>query len=145
MTLSKNGFFRLLLLVVTTNYVVQIPYYIHQYYVPYGLLPSLYGTALLSVTLFWFLSAYKLLTKRSIYGYYLMLSFLGVEFLFYLQTQISQLLISHQILLHVYRPDGVLLFMVFGIGYINFVAAAYFIGYLLRNRSEFVGSTRKTT
>lgn len=132
--LHKKAFFKLLLTTVTVNYAAQIPYYVHQYYIPHKLLPSLYGTILLGVTLFWFIAAYKRLKAGKETGYYLMFAYLAVEFLFYLQTQISQFLIEHRILLHVYRPDGTLLFIVFGIGYINFVGAAYFLTYLVRSK-----------
>lgn len=128
---------KLLLVVVLVNYVAQVPYYIHQYYAPHHFLPSVYGSVLLGFTLAWFLVAYKKLSSGTKFGYFLMLSFLAVEFLFYLQTQLSQFLVSHQLFLHVYRPDGVLLFMVFGIGYVNFFAAAYFICYLLARRRAF--------
>ena len=136
--LDKNTFLLLLLGVVITNYIAQIPYYIHQYYLPNELLPSLYGTVLLSLTLVWFLIAYKLLHIGRKRGWVLMLLFLSAEFLFYLQTQILQGITSHQILLHVYHPKGLLLFIVFGIGYINFIASVYFILYLARNKTQFV-------
>ncbi len=123
---------------VISNFIAQIPYYFHQYYQTHHLAPSLVGLSLMSLVLVWFISAYLLLRKQKKSGYYLMLTFLAIEFLFYLQTQISQLLISHRILLRVYRPDSLLLFIVFAIGYANFIAAAYFIGYLLRNRKQFV-------
>lgn len=136
---SKDLFLKILLVTVIINYFAQVPYYVHQYYAPHRFLPSLYGSGLLGLTLIWFLLAYRKILQGRAAGYWLMLSFLVVEFLFYLQTQISQALISHQIFLHVYKPDGVLLFIVFGIGYINFVAAAYFVGYLLRHKASFVG------
>lgn len=122
---------------VITNYLAQIPYYVHQYYAPHKFLPSLFGTVLLGTTFVWFMVAYIKLTKQQKTGYYLMITFLAVEFLFYLQTQISQYLISHRILLHVYHPDSALLFAVFGIGYINFVASAYFLIYLVKNKQSF--------
>ena len=135
--MSKTAFLKSLLLIVLTNYAAQIPYYIHQYYAPHHFLPSLLGSVLLSMTLAWFLLAYWKLAQGKGWGYWLMLAFLTVEFLFYLQTQVSQLLISHQVLLHVYKPDGILLFVVFGIGYINFLAAVYFIVFLRRHKQLF--------
>lgn len=136
---NKNTFLGTLLAVVALNYLAQFPYYIHQYYAPHKFLPSLYGSFMLAITLIWFLIAYQLLRHGSKRGYYLMLSFLAVEFLFYLQTQISQLMIRHQVLLHVYHPDNVLLFLVFGIGYVNFIAAAYFMWHLVRHKTTFIG------
>lgn len=138
MKVNSKTFLKILLVTVLINYVAQLPYYWHQYYTTSRFLPSLFGTVLLGITLTWFIVAYQKLAKGRKAGYYLMLAFLAVEFLFYLQTQISQYLVVHRILLHVYRPDGVLLFAVFGIGYINFIAAAYFAVYLLINRNRFV-------
>lgn len=135
--MNKNIFLKILLITTLVNYDAQIPYYFHQYYRPHRFLPSLIGSLLLGFTLLWFLTAYRLLVQGRKTGYLLMLFFLIIEFLFYMQTQISQLLISHQVLLHVYKPDGVLLFIVFGIGYINFVAAACFIYLLVANRKAF--------
>lgn len=136
--MNKNKFLKLLLVVVLANYLAQIPYYIHQYYSPHHFLPSLYGSVLLAITLIWFLVAYKKILDNRLSGYWLMLSFLLVEFIFYLQTQISQALTSHQLFLHVYKPDGVLLFVVFGVGYVNFLAAPYFIWNLMRHKSAII-------
>ncbi len=135
--MAKDHILKLLLVTVLLNYAAQVPYYIHQYYAPHHFLPNLYGTALLGITLIWFLAAYKKAASGQRSGYWLMLTFLVVEFAFYLQTQISQLLISHQILLYVYKPHGALLFVVFGIGYVNFFAAIYFIWYFVRHKRKF--------
>lgn len=133
-----NTMFRIMLLIVLVNYVAQVPYYFHQYYVPHGFLPSLYGSVLLGISLIYFVVVYQKLIRGFKAGYYMMLTFLAVEFLFYLQTQVSQLFISHQLFLHVYHPDGLLLFLVFGIGYINFIGAIYFIVYLSLNKDKFL-------
>ncbi|MEO8104980.1 MAG: hypothetical protein ABI602_01450 [Candidatus Saccharibacteria bacterium] len=124
--------------VVGANYLAQVPYYFHQYYAPHKFLPSLVGSVLLLSTLAWFVAGYQLLKNGHRRGYWLMLTFLSVEFLFYLQTQISQALLSHQLLLHVYHPDSGLLLIVFAIGYLNFGAALYFIGYLVHHRRSFL-------
>lgn len=138
MKLSRTHFLSLLFLVVAANYAAQLPYYVHQYYTPHKFLPDLAGTILLSATLIWFLIAFRLLTRGKRSGYYLLQSFLVVEFLFYLQTQISQWMVRHQLFLYVYHPHGLLLFIVFGIGYINFFASLYFMIYLLLNRAQFI-------
>lgn len=125
---------RALLTVTLLNYVAQMPYYIHQYYAPAQVLPSLAGVGLLAITLIWFLFGYFRFTRAQRYGKVILASFLITEFLFYLQTQVSQFLLTHQVLLHVYHPDGLLLFLVFGIGYINMVTALIFAILVLKKR-----------
>lgn len=133
----------LLLIIVAVNYVAQIPYYIHQYYAPHRLLPDLGGSLLLLATLVWFLVAYRLLARRSLVGWWLMTAYLLVVFLFYMQTQVVQLATTHQILLYVYHPGSPLLFAVFGIGYINCIAAACYLVYLITRRSSIVSAQPK--
>lgn len=128
---------RILFLVVVSNFIAQIPYYLHQYYNPRHLAPSVLGVLLMSVVLAWFLIGYSMLKKQKKRGYFLMQSFLSIEFLFYLQTQLVQFATGHGVLLHVVHPDGWLLFIVFLIGYINFLAAAGFISYLVARRHQF--------
>ncbi len=139
MELKVNSelFFKILFWTVISNFIAQIPYYFHQYYISRHIAPSLIGLTLLSLVFVWFISAYILLKNGKKTGYYLMLTFLIIEFLFYLQTQIVQATTGHGILLHVLRPDNGLLFIVFFIGYVNFIASAYFIFYLIKYRSSF--------
>jgi hypothetical protein len=133
-----------LLVIIGANYAAQVPYYLHQYYAPRHLLPSLIGALLLLATLVWFLSAYRLLAKGSRTGWWLMSTYLLIVFLFYIQTQVMQLATAHQILLYVYRPKGILLFIVFGIGYINCLAAAYYATYMLIKRKDLMAYPRES-
>lgn len=128
---------RILITIIVANYLAQIPYYFHQYYAPHRLLPSLVGALLLMATLIWFLAAYRLLAKGHRAGWWLLFAYLLVVFLFYIQTQIMQAVTAHQILLYVYHPKNVLLFAVFGIGYLNCIAALYYLFYLVVNRQKF--------
>lgn len=123
-----------LLVIICANYLAQIPYYFHQYYAPHHLLPSFVGSLLLLATLVWFIAAFRLLEQGSSAGWALMVIYLLAVLLFYLQTQIMQFATVHHILLYVYHPKSVLLFIVFGIGYINCIAAAYYLGYLIIKR-----------
>ena len=129
-TMSINGSLRWLFVVVTTNFLVQLPYYYHQYYAKYHVLPSLPAVLLVGAVLIWFLTAYYWLQKGRAVGYYFTMAFLIVEFLFYLQTQIMQLISGHGILLYVINPHDVILFIVFGVGYLNFFAAGWFVYYI---------------
>jgi len=86
----------------------------------------------------WFLLGYWRLAARKPLGLVLAVSFLAVEFLFYLQTQIVQAATGNGILLHVLHPDDPLLFVVFLIGYVNLVAAPFLVWALLRHRAAFL-------
>lgn len=127
-----------LLGVVGVNFLAQLPYYYHQYFMREHRPPTPLGAVLMLAVLLWFLAGYRRLSARKPYGLALTISFLLVEFLFYLQTQLVQAVSGHGILLHVLHPDNPLLFVVFLIGYINLVAAPFLISALLRHRSSFV-------
>ena len=88
----------------------------------------------------WFIVAYYGLISHKKFGFFLTIGFLLTEFIFYLQTQIVQYVSGHGILLYVVHPHNWLLFIVFGIGYINFIAAALFIPYLMIHKSQYLNS-----
>jgi hypothetical protein len=75
-----------LLWVTLVNYAAQIPYYLHNYYFPYHVMPSISGIVLLAITLVWFLSGYAGFKKGKRFGFYVLVSFLIVEALFYLHS-----------------------------------------------------------
>jgi len=115
-----------LLLAVGVNYMAQIPYYLHQYYIGRHLLPSLSGTAMLLLTFSWFVAGYVLFIRRKRYGRAVLLSFLAAQVVFY----------GHAIALGFINRGGIVaqfnthsrfLFVIFLIGYINFAAAAYYL------------------
>jgi hypothetical protein len=137
LTVNKARFMQVLLVVVGVNFLAQVPYYYHQYYSTRKLLPSLVGVILMSFVLGWFVLGYSRLQRSKRLGYSLMLSFLIVEFLFYLQTQIVQAFSGRGILLHVIHPDDALLFVVFLIGYLNFIAAGWFVYFMIKHRPVF--------
>jgi lipid-A-disaccharide synthase-like uncharacterized protein len=136
--MSRTFLLRAVALVVAVNYLAQVPYYLHQYYATYHAAPSVLGAALLAATLLWFVLGIVGLHRGSARGYLLLISFLSVEFLFYVQTQVVQLISGHGVLLYVIRPSDPVLFIVFGIGYINFVAAGWFVYYLVTHRAAFL-------
>lgn len=140
--MSRTFFLRTVSLVVAINYLAQVPYYLHQYYARYHTAPSALGMVLLALTLIWMVLGVVGLGRGSVLGYLLLISFLSVEFLFYLQTQIVQLISGHGVLLYVIHPSDPFLFIVFGIGYINFVASGWFVYYLATHRAAFA---RKAT
>ena len=121
-----------LFLIVIANYVAQIPYGIHLYHGHYNMV----GVFMLFVTLVWFMAGFFL--RHTKVGYWLLLSFLAVEFLFYFHGEILMLFWGYGIGYHLLRVKDQVLWWVFFIGDVNFVAAGYYLYYLLRKKSLFV-------
>ncbi|WP_308466716.1 hypothetical protein [Rathayibacter soli] len=76
----------LLFWVVIVDYLAQIPYYMVNYYIPDHTPPTLSAIILLGSTLAWFFIGYFGNHAHRRYGYWVLLSFLLVEGLFYLRT-----------------------------------------------------------
>lgn len=125
-----------ILVVVGANYLAQIPYYLHLYYLPHRALPPLFGTSLLVATFVWFLAGWLLLARRgNLTGYWLLLTFLLTEFIFYFLNMVNQVAHGFAPFFHLQNHDP-LLFTVFAIGYLNMVGGFAFIVFLvLRYRS----------
>jgi hypothetical protein len=132
--MHRKTYLGILFIVTIVNFIAQIPYYFHQYH----LLPSLSGVILMSFVFAWFLVSFWWLWNRMQKGYLLILIFLIVEFLFYMSTQITQAVSGRGILLHVLHPNDPVLFIVFGIGYINLLASGFFISYLLLHKKQLI-------
>lgn len=124
-----------LLVAVVLNYLAQIPYYFHQYYIGKHLAPSWPGTVLLLFTLLWFLAGYTRFVTGKKYGVLLLLSFLAAQVLFY----------GHAIIVGLVNGGGAVaqlkthspfLFVIFLIGYINFGVAAYYLVRLLKQKGN---------
>lgn len=121
----------ILLWVVLLNYLAQIPYAIHLYH---NLAKTnLSGAALLGLTFLLFLVSYLLLIRNKVMGYIGMIAFLSIEFLFYLGNFISSILHGYAPFFQLANPDPIL-WVVFFIGYVNFIATGYFLYYLLRHQ-----------
>lgn len=129
-------FLWLLLAVVGTNYLAQIPYYLHLYYLPHGALPSLRGSLLLGITLVWFLAGYVGLTRGRVWGYWLLLAFLLIEFGFYAHGVVTRVSNGYPAFQNMQTHDPVL-FVVFGIGYLNMLMGVYFLSVLIWRRADF--------
>jgi hypothetical protein len=130
---------RTMLAVVLANYFAQIPYYLDVYYLPHGAPPRLAGTLALLFTLVWFVAGYVWLGRGSRVGYWVLLAFIATEFSFYLWNTGIQALNGFPAGFHLQARDPVL-FGVFAIGYLNFLAGAYFIYFLLRNRQSLIAA-----
>jgi hypothetical protein len=116
---------------MTLNYVAQVPYYWHNYYVPYGELPSMSSVVLLGITLLWFIVGYVGTVRRSKPGYFILVSFLCVEALFYLHT------IAFGAFLFQLQNSSLLIKAIFVIGYISGGVAGYYAYKLIRDRKNF--------
>jgi hypothetical protein len=126
-----------LIAVVLANYLAQIPYTLHLY----GLTPDPRGVLLLGATLVWFAAGTVLLLRGWRVGYWLVLSFLAVDFAFYFRNEIMLIPAGYGLPYHLVHARDALLWVVFLIGDLNFVAAAYFLWYLLMpSSSGFAGA-----
>jgi hypothetical protein len=127
-----------LFLLILANFIAQIPYFLRLYYKPgLSLLAEARPFLLMGFVFAVFLVASILLFKRTIAGYWLMLIFLAVEFLFYLWNTIGEVVHGYGLFFHSNNPDF-LLRIVFAIGYINLFASGYFLCLLLLKRTDFL-------
>jgi len=129
----------ILFLLILANFIAQIPYYLHLYYNPNNLLAQLRGGYLLLIVFAVFLLASFLLFKRTVIGYWLMVMFLAVEFLFYVWNTLGGVLHGYGFLYHLANPD-LLLRAVFAIGYVNLFVSGYFLCLLLLKRATILDS-----
>ncbi|HEU5229725.1 MAG TPA: hypothetical protein VFU49_18040 [Ktedonobacteraceae bacterium] len=128
-----------LFLLILANFIAQIPYYFHLYYNPNNLLAQARGVLIMSFVFLFFLIASLLLFKQKVLGYGLMITFLAVEFLFYLWNTLGGVLHGFGWFYHLANPD-LLLRAVFAIGYINLFASGYFLVLLLLKRTHFLNA-----
>jgi hypothetical protein len=131
-----------MLAVVGANYLAQIPYYLYLYYLSHRALPPFFGTSLLMATFVWFLLGWLLLAQRgSLTGFWLLLTFLLAEFIFYSLNMANQVAHGFTPFFHLQNHDP-LLFTVFAIGYLNLVAALAFIIFLAARYRTLVADQR---
>ncbi len=130
----------ILFLLILANFIAQVPYFLRLYYRPgMNFLAEARPFLIMGFVFVVFLIASILLFKRTIAGYWLMLMFLAVEFLFYLWNTVGEVVHGYGLFFHLQNPD-LLLKIVFAIGYINLFAAGYFICLLLLRRDDFLDS-----
>ena len=141
---SKNIRIQVIILffLILANFIAQIPYYLHLYYNPNNVLAQARGGLLLLFVFGVFLLASILLFKRQVLGYWLMVMFLAVEFLFYLWNTLGEVMHGYGFFFHLNNPD-LLLRVVFAIGYVNLFASGYFLALLLLKRSRFLDAQER--
>jgi hypothetical protein len=125
----------ILFLLILINFFAQIPYYLHLYYNPNDLLASARGIVLMFFVFAVFLLASLLLFKQRTSGYWLMVFFVAVEFLFYLWNSVIEVMSGNGLFFHLNNPD-LLLRAIFAIGYVNLFASGYFLALLLLKKSQ---------
>jgi len=89
-----------------------------------------------------FLLASFLFFKRTVIGYWLMVLFLTMEFLFYMWNTIGGVLHGYGLFFQLANPD-LLLRAVFAIGYVNLFVSGYFLCLLLLKRASFLDSQER--
>lgn len=124
-----------LVAVVLANYLAQIPYSLHLY----GSSWSGRGALLLGATFVWFASGAALLLRGRASGYWLLLSFLAVEFAFYFRNEVLLIPVGYGLPYHLTHAGDALLWVVFLIGDVNFLAAGYFMWFLISRRVPLAG------
>jgi hypothetical protein len=107
-----------------------VPYYIHNDYSAAHPLPSLRAVALLAATLVWFVVGLIAFMKQRAWGFPVLLAYLAVEALFYGETLLSGTFIFQV------ENHSDLLKVVFVIGYLSGVVAAYYAYRLMRHRRQ---------
>lgn len=130
---SRGRSTALLVVAVALNYMAQVPYYLHQYYLPHHQPPSPLGILLLGITLLWFVVGYAGYVSGRRLGYPVLVGFLLAQVLFY----------GHSIVLGAMTGAGAVaqlttsshfLLVIFAVGYLNFAVAAGYLVWLLRSR-----------
>ena len=113
--------------ITSLNYIAQIPYYIHFYGV-HHVAPSPLGVTLLVCTFALFLAGFLLTLRDRRTGWWLLMGFLALEFVFYVVHNLSGAFLKD---LPVHDP----LFLVVSlIGYLNTVVALVYLVVLIRGR-----------
>jgi hypothetical protein len=136
---QRRRFLWLILVVVGVNYLAQIPYWLHLYYIPHAAAPGAAGSLLLGLTLLWFVAGYALLAHGRTAGFWLLLAFLLTEVGFYAHGIFIRVTNGYPAFMNLQTHDP-LLFVVFAIGYLNMFAGAYFLVYLALNRRSLIAA-----
>jgi cation transport ATPase len=127
---------RFLFIITIVNYLAQIPYYLHNYYFPHHLSPTDSSIILLGITLIWFLLGYIGLQAHKVIGYWILLSFLAIEAVFYLHTLLYGAVFAQL------RNQSPLIKTVFIVGYLSGIVSAYYVTALLRFKDRYLDTSR---
>jgi len=112
--------------VVVGNYLAQVPYALHLY----GFRVNPWGVVLLAATWVWFAAGWLLAWRGRPLGFWVLLSFLMVEFVFYFRNEILLIPQGFGVLDHLFHARDPILWAVFFVGDVNFVVAGCFAVWL---------------
>ena len=116
--------------VVLLNYAAQVPYAIDLY----GMHLSLAGAALLGATLLWFLVGLTALAGGSRTGYVVLTTYAAAQVAFYFHGQVLLAFAGYGMPYSLTHARDAIVWAVFVIGDVNFLAAAVTLVYLLARR-----------
>lgn len=122
---------------IVANFIAQIPYDLDLYAGRSSFFIQMRSLLILLILLAILVFAFLRLLKKTRLGYWLMLAFLAVEFLFYLGNVLFEAFWGGGLFHHLFSPDPVIS-IVFAVGYINLFASGYFLCLLLFQRSDFL-------
>jgi len=123
----------ILFVLILANFIAQVPYTIHLYGVS-RLATISPGIIAMYVVFALFLVGYFLFRQKRVFGYWVLVIFLALEFLFYLWDFVGSLMHGFSLFFQLSNPDPILR-AVFAIGYINLFASGYFLFLLLYKKS----------
>lgn len=126
--------FGLLLAILLANFIAQVPYAIHLYGVSRLSVISV-GWLMMAAVFLLFLCGTILFIIRRSTGYWLLLLFVTLDFLFYLWNFVGSIVRGYGAFFQLANPDP-LLRLVFAIGYLNFLAAGYCLVLLAGRRRD---------
>jgi hypothetical protein len=121
---------QLAFLLIFANFLAQVPYYLHLYYGRQALLTSIRNGVPLVTVFALFLLGYGLLMLRRRAGYWLMVLFLAMDFLFYLWNAVGGVRHGYGLFFQLSNSD-ITLRVIFSIGYLNFFASGLLLALLL--------------
>lgn len=122
--------------ILLANFAAQVVYFYHLYYTPQHPLPDPRSILVMGTVFALFLASYFLLITKHRAGYYAMVGFLSVEFLFYLWNIVGGGLHQGYGWFFHLREHDPILWAVFAIGYLSFFASGYFLALLLYRRPD---------
>ncbi len=117
--------------IILANFIAQVPYFFHLYYGRQAAYVTFRSFLIMGAVFAFFLAASLLFFQRYRAGWWLMLVFLSVEFLFYLFNVINSARHGFGLFFQILNPD-IILRIIYSLGYLNLFAAGYFIYLLLR-------------
>lgn len=127
---------RILFGIILANFIAQVPYFFHLYYHKVSDLRRLLNLPMGFVFAL-FLIGYILFVKHKKTGYWLLIVFLTMEFLFYLWDAIGSVIHGYGLFFQLYNPD-LILRIIFAIGYLNLFASGYFLFLLIYRKNELI-------